>query len=131
MLGAAIRWSFTCCLRWLIVICFYPSLSWRVTDNACQPSLLQLHLRQIPWHGRPGSAVEAVDGKTAHGLDPTHVWKLCVRLRLTCVDRNGLLQQKNRLFPVGLGGLRTRGEHHLAHKKKNFEIKHTEGKKCF
>lgn len=46
MLGAAIIWSFTCCLRWLLVICFYPSLSWRVTDNACQPTLLHLHLRQ-------------------------------------------------------------------------------------
>lgn len=65
MLGAAIRWSFPCCLRWLIVICFYPSPSWRVTDNASQPTLLHLHLRQIPRHGGAVGAGGAVDGDTA------------------------------------------------------------------
>lgn len=112
MLGAAVRWSFTCWLPRIADSDLFLSLSvWQITrvnqrccistsDTAGQEALLR------PWVGKGRTGWTAA------------TFRSCVWGWLTCVDRNGKLQQKNRLFPVGLGGLRTRGEHHLAHKRK-------------
>lgn len=76
--------------------------------------------RQIPRRSGPRSTAEVVNGKAAlrrckskHACWIVPTCRSCVWGRLTCFDRKRPLQQKNRLFPVGLRNLRTRGEHHL------------------